>query len=98
MIEPRWSFIDQVLRLLDIQILRYGGQPGVRGQGLLEFCYLPAAKSAHYEELEDLVGMATTYAVAISGNHPFFDGNKRTAFFAVAFFLEVNGFAPALCQ
>ena len=42
--------------------------------------------------------MATTYAVAISGNHPFFDGNKRTAFFAVAFFLELNGFAPAQCQ
>jgi death on curing protein len=31
------------------------------------------------------------YAIAISGNHPFFDGNKRTAFYAMAVFLELNG-------
>ena len=35
--------------------------------------------------------LAALYAVAISGNHPFVDGNKRTAFYAMAVFLELNG-------
>lgn len=41
--------------------------------------------------VDDLIELGTGYAEGISGNHPFFDGNKRTAFFAMAVFLELNG-------
>jgi len=44
-----------------------------------------------YDSVENLIELAALYAEAISGNHPFFDGNKRTAFFAMAVFLELNG-------
>ena len=45
----------------------------------------------YYDRTEDLIELGAAYAEAISGNHPFFDGNKRTAFFAMAVFLELNG-------
>ena len=44
-----------------------------------------------YEDCRDLIELAATYAVAISGNHPFIDGNKRVAFVALGQFLADNG-------
>jgi death on curing protein len=44
----------------------------------------------YYEGAEDIVELAAAYAVAISGNHPFLNGNKRTAFYAMAVFLHLN--------
>ena len=90
MIQPRWLSVDQVLRLHDIQIRRFGGQPGVRDYGLLESAVLRPRNQHHYEGIEDIVHLAATYAIAISANHPFFDGNKRTAFYALAVFLEMH--------
>jgi death on curing protein len=89
--EPRWLSVEEVARLHDIQIQRYGGQPGVRDRGLLESAVLRPRNKHHYEGATDLVELAASYAAAISGNHPFFDGNKRTAFFTMAVFLEING-------
>jgi death-on-curing protein len=91
MIQPRWLSVDEGLRLHDIQILRYGGQPGIRDRGLLESAVLRPRNKHYYEQLEDIIDLAAEYAVAISGNHPFFDGNKRTALHAMAVFLELNG-------
>jgi death-on-curing protein len=80
MTEPRWLSVDEVLRLHDIQIRRYGGQPGVRDQGLLESAVLRARNRHHYDAVQDIVELGAAYAVAISANHPFFDGNQRTTF------------------
>lgn len=91
MIQPRWLSLDHVLRLHDIQILKYGGQPGIRDHGLLESAVFRPRNKHSYEHTEDMVDLAAIYAIAISGNHPFFDGNKRTAFYAMAVFLEING-------
>jgi death-on-curing protein len=44
-----------------------------------------------YEGVEDLHELAATYAIAISANHPFVDGNKRMAFMALGQFLIDNG-------
>lgn len=88
---PRWLSVKEVLRLHDIQIRRYGGQPGIRDPGLLESAVLRPRNKHHYDNVEDIVELAADYAVAISGNHPFLDGNKRTAFYAMAVFLELNG-------
>lgn len=59
--------------------------------GLLESAVLRPRMKQHYEATGDLADLAAEYAIAISGNHPFLDGNRRTAFFAMAVFLQLNG-------
>jgi len=52
-----------------------------------------AAPINHYEyDKADVFTLAATYAHALTSNHPFVDGNKRTAFAAAGIFLELNGF------
>jgi death-on-curing protein len=80
MIQPRWLTIDEVLRLHEIQILTYGGQAAIRDPGLLEAAVLRPQNKHYYEQVQDIVQWAATYAVAISANHPFFDGDKRRRF------------------
>ena len=91
MILPRWLSVSEILRLHEIQIRTYGGQPGIRDEGLLESAVMRPRLKHHYEQTENIVDLAVSYAVAISGNHPFLDGNKRTAFHAMAVFLELHG-------
>jgi death-on-curing protein len=91
MTQPRWLSVEEIIRLHEIQIHRYGGQPGIRDEGLLESAVLRPRNKHHYDRVDDLIELAAIYAEAISANHPFFDGNKRTAFFAMAVFLELNG-------
>ena len=65
---------------------------GVRDMTLLSSALaMPESKfDAHYLH-EDLFGMAAAYAFHLCQNHPFVDGNKRTALAAALVFLEVNG-------
>ena len=64
--------------------------PGLRDEGLLESA-LAARKNLFESEQTDIYMLAATYAFALTSNHPFFDGNKRTAFVAAGIFLELNG-------
>lgn len=91
MTEPRWLTINEVVRLHEMQIRRYGGQPGIRDQGLLESAVLRPRNKYHYAGVKSLIELAGSCVASISANHPFFDGNKRTAFYAMAVFLELNG-------
>ena len=50
-----------------------------------------AANRFHYEGVTDVCELAATYLVALASNHPFVDGNKRTAFLAAGLFLALNG-------
>ena len=69
------------------QIERHGGSPGVRDQGALEAAlYRP--QTGYYQ---DLVEEAAALWESMSQNHPFVDGNKRTAFAVTYTFLAVNG-------
>jgi death on curing protein len=74
------------------QIHRYGGQSGVRDLGLLESALAQPEASFAGEWLHgDIYEMAAAYAYHLCQNHPFVDGNKRTALTTALVFLELNG-------
>jgi death-on-curing protein len=74
------------------QIREHGGLPGFRDEDLLEASLARPRHKWAYEEGADLASLAAAYAFAILRNHPFRDGNKRTAFLALVVFLGLNGF------
>ncbi len=77
----------EVLAIHEDQIERYGGTQGVRDAGLLEAAlYRP--QTGYYA---DLVEEAAALWESLAQNHPFIDGNKRTAFAAMYTFLAING-------
>ena len=63
----------------------------MRDQGLLESALSRPINLAAYEK-PDAAALAASYAVGLAKNHPFVDGNKRTAFVALELFLALNGF------
>jgi death on curing protein len=79
--------VAEVLAMHADLIERYGGTQGVRDQGLLEAAlYRP--QTGYYA---DLIEEAAALWESLSQNHPFIDGNKRTAFAATYTFLAING-------
>lgn len=89
--EPRWVTIEGLIVLHDRSIALHGGAPGLRDLGLLESALERPANRFRYEGLDDACVLAATYVVAIAGNHPFADGNKRAAYLAGGLFLLKNG-------
>jgi death on curing protein len=79
--------VAEVLAMHVDQIERYGGSHGVRDPGLLEAA-LFRPQTGYYA---DLIEEAAALWESMSQNHPFIDGNKRTAFAAAYTFLAVNG-------
>ncbi len=71
-------------------LARHGGADGVRDAGLLESALARPLNRAAYGEPE-VVELAALYALRIAQNHPFIDGNKRTAYLALEVFLALNG-------
>ena len=92
MAEPLWLERELVLLLHEDIIAETGGAAGVRDEGLLDSALARPLNRHAYEGVTDIVELAATYAVAIASNHPFIDGNKRSAFMALGLFLEENGF------
>jgi death-on-curing protein len=91
-----WISKKLVLAMHEEQLREHGGAAGVRDDGLLESALARPVNRAGYGE-GDVVELAGLYAVAIARNHPFIDGNKRTAFAAMVTFLALNGldFVPS---
>ena len=87
-----WIWLDlAVLRAAhEEQLLEHGGAPGTRDEGLLESA---AARPRHLSAYgsPDLADLAAAYGFGIARNHPFIDGNKRTALVAIETFLLLNG-------
>jgi len=79
--------VDDVLAIHADQIERYGGSQGLRDPGLLEAA-LFRPQTGYYPSLVD---EAAALWESLSQNHPFVDGNKRTAFAATYAFLFING-------
>src|SRR5206468_11101396 len=79
--------VAEILAIYAEQIERYGGSPGVRDYGLLE----PALYRPQTGLYADLLEEAAALWESLSQNHPFIDGNKRTAFAATYTFLAING-------
>ncbi|MCR9221562.1 MAG: type II toxin-antitoxin system death-on-curing family toxin [Alphaproteobacteria bacterium] len=81
----------QTLRILhEAQLRRFGGAPGIRDAGRLEAAVGRVHSALGYREM-DAVEAAALLAHAILRNHPFVDGNKRTAWGAVVMTLAANG-------
>lgn len=89
--EPRWLTRAQVEAIHDIQLMQHGGLPGVRDENALESALGRPQHRWHYGVTTSVTGCAAAYAFGLARNHPFSDGNKRTAFVAMATFLERNG-------
>ena len=71
---------------------KFGGLQGVRDENLLASAVLtPQSSFAGKSPYADIVDIAAAYLFYICGNHPFFDGNKRTAMMAAIVFLRLNG-------
>lgn len=92
MTEPNWVRLDSAIAMHEEALVLYGGPEGLRDLGLLESAMgRPRNIFAYSEESPPLSRLAAAYAKGIVANHPFVDGNKRTAFIVSVTFLALNG-------
>lgn len=97
--EPVWIREIEALAFHAQQIALFGGSDGLRDRGLLDSALArPKNLFAYSEKALTMPDLAAAYAVGISSNHPFVDGNKRTAMVVAFVFLEFNGFPVAALQ
>jgi len=83
--------VDDVLLLHTDTVNTDGGSHGVRDHGLLDAAVAMPRQQFSGEFLhEDMAAMAAAYLFHIAQNHPFVDGNKRTAVMSALVFLQVN--------
>lgn len=87
---PIWIRDDVVYALHDRQLAEHGGAPGIRDSGLLESALNAPKHLFHYKQA-NLLHLAAAYGFALAANHPFVDGNKRTAYVCMRLFLRLNG-------
>jgi death-on-curing protein len=89
--EPVWISHEVVLAIHEAQLAEHGGLAGIRDEALLESA-LARPKNLHaYSESITLTQLASAYALGVSRNQAFVDGNKRTGWVCCALFLELNG-------
>ena len=89
----RWTWIERevVLAVHDMQLVEHGGLEGVRDVKLLESALARPQNLASYGD-PDAAALAAAYGWGIARNHPFVDGNKRSAFVVTELFLQLNGY------
>jgi death-on-curing protein len=87
-----WLLREVVEAIHDEQIAWHGGHEGIRDTGLLESALDRPKNLAAYGN-PDLASLAANLGYGLAKNHPFVDGNKRTAFVSVETFLRLNGAA-----
>lgn len=92
MSEVQFLTLAEVVEIHRDQTARYGGRGGVRDlEMLLSALAVPQATFDGVYLHADLFEMAAAYAFHLCRNHPFVDGNKRTALASALVFLEING-------
>lgn len=90
--DPIWITETLAMAIHRRQLAEHGGLDGVRDPGLLQSALArPRHLFAYTDPTPDLPALAASYAYGIARNHPFIDGNKRTAAVACETFLELNG-------
>ncbi len=87
---PEWLDIDLVLDFHAEQLALFGGADGIRDRGLLESALARPLNKFGYGETS-IAALAAAYGFGIARNHPFIDGNKRTALASMIVFLGLNG-------
>lgn len=90
-LEWNWVTLDVALAAHAEQLAEHGGAEGVRDVGALESAMARPQNLALYDQ-PDAAELAASYAFGIARNHPFVDGNKRTAAVVSETFLMLNGF------
>ena len=91
---PVFLSLPEVIEIHQDQIVRYGGEPGIRDIELLKSALgMPAATYGGEFLHTDIYEMAAAYLFHIVKNHPFVDGNKRTGGVASFIFLTMNGYS-----
>lgn len=88
----RWVWLDPAVlhAVHEEQLGEHGGASGTRDAGLFESALARPENLAAYGE-PDAAALAAAYGWGLARNHPFVDGNKRTAFVATELFLALNG-------
>ena len=87
-----WLLEETLTAIHHRQIAEHGGSEGLRDEGLLSSALArPQNLLAYGEPPPDLASLAAAYAYGIARNHPFVDGNKRTALVAARTLLILNG-------
>ncbi|MGL4650743.1 MAG: type II toxin-antitoxin system death-on-curing family toxin, partial [Caldilineaceae bacterium] len=89
--EPLWLTRQMIDAFHDLQLRRFGGQPGVRDENAIEAALARAQSKWHYGDERDIATLAAAYGFGLCQNHGFIDGNKRIGFVAMAVFLDING-------
>ena len=99
MAEPIWVLDEVVEAIHKRQLAEHGGAAGIRDASLLGSALVRPKHLLAYAENElTLSRLAAAYAFGIARNHPFVDGNKRTAFVAAVLFLRINDYTLAATQ
>ncbi len=92
MAEWRWVSAAAALAAHREQLAEHGGDDGIRDAGAFESAMARPQNLAAYVE-PDAAALAASYAFGLARNHPFVDGNKRTAAVVCEGFLQKNGFS-----
>jgi death-on-curing protein len=89
-----WEWVDRAIALAAHreQLAEHGGGDGLRDEGLFESAMARPQNLAAYGT-PDAAALAASYAFGLARNHPFVDGNKRTALVVAEAFLELNGYS-----
>ncbi|WP_293806049.1 type II toxin-antitoxin system death-on-curing family toxin [uncultured Bosea sp.] len=90
MSEPNWLSDEIIIAIHDEQLAIHGGGVGLRDEGMLASALERPVNKWSYENA-GLPELAAAYAFGLAKNHPFVDGNKRTALLALYTFLYING-------
>ncbi len=89
---PVWVKVEVARAIHARQLAEHGGIQGIRDEGLLSSAVArPQQQFCYSEDNADLASLAAAYAHGIAMNHPFLDGNKRTAAVVLETFVELNG-------
>ena len=89
--EPIWISVELTHAIHKRQLSEHGGIVGVRDEGLLLSALArPQHLLAYSKDRPDLAAFAAAYGFGIARNHPFLDGNKRTAYVVCRTFLRIN--------
>lgn len=91
MIEINWLALEVVVAIHEAQLAEHGGSAGTRDTSLLESALARPHNLVAYSD-PDIADLSGAYGYGIARNHPFVDGNKRTAFVTAELFLRLNGY------
>lgn len=90
--DPFWISPELVCAIHERQLVEHGGSAGIRDPGMLESALARPRQLLAYGGADvDIPALAAAYAFGLARNHPFVDGNKRTAYVVCRTFLVLNG-------